>query len=145
MYTLNIPEKTDYPVLLSIWESSVKHTHHFLKKDDIEFFKNFIQEQKLFDAVRLTIVKDKNNSIVGFMGVVEDSLEMIFLAPDMIGKGIGKLLLHHAIEHLKITRVDVNEQNEEAVQFYKHFGFKVISRSDVDGTGKPYPILHMQL
>ena len=41
MYTLDIPEKTDYPVLLSIWESSVKHTHHFLKKDDIDFFKNF--------------------------------------------------------------------------------------------------------
>src|SRR5688572_26485701 len=98
MFTLNIPEKTDYPVLLSIWESSVKQTHHFLKNEDIDFFKNFIQEQKLFDAVRLTIVKDKNNAIVGFMGVSEDSLEMIFLSPDMIGKGIGKMLLKYAID-----------------------------------------------
>ena len=79
------------------------------------------------------------------MGVSEDSLEMIFLSPDMIGKGIGKMLLKHAIDDLKISRVDVNEQNKEAVEFYKHFGFKVISRSEIDGTGKPYPILHMQL
>ena len=144
-YTLDTPKKTDYPVLLSIWESSVLQTHQFLKKEDIDFFKNFIQEHHLFDTVSLTIAKDKNNSIVGFMGVSEDSLEMIFLSPDMMGKGIGKMLLQHAIEDLNITRVDVNEQNEEAVAFYKHFGFKVISRSEVDGTGKPYPILHMQL
>ena len=145
MYTLDIPEKTDYPVLLSIWESSVKHTHHFLKKDDIDFFKNFIQEKNLFDAVRITIARDRKDAIVGFMGVSEDGLEMIFLSPDMIGKGIGKMLLKHAIDDLKISRVDVNEQNNEAVEFYKHFGFKVISRSEIDGTGKPYPILHMQL
>lgn len=145
MYKLGIAEKTDHPILLAIWESSVKNTHHFLKEDDISFFKMTIQEKKLFDLVSLTIVKDINDAIVGFMGVSENMLEMIFLDPNAIGKGIGKMLLKHAIENLKITRVDVNEQNEEAVKFYKHFGFKVISRSEFDGTGKPYPILHMQL
>jgi len=145
MYILDIPDKTDYPVLLAIWESSVKHTHHFLEKDDVDFFKKTIQEKKLFDLVSLTIVKDASNTILGFMGVSEDTLEMIFIDPNVIGKGIGKMLLKHAIENLQITRVDVNEQNEKAVRFYEHFGFKVISRSEFDGTGKPYPILHMQL
>jgi len=145
MYKLSPPQKTDYPALLAIWESSVKATHHFLEKDDIEFFKKTIQEKQIFDLVSLTIVRDKNNTILGFMGVSEDMLEMIFLDPDVIGKGIGKLLLRYAIDHLKITRVDVNEQNEDALKFYEHFGFKVISRSELDGTGRPYPILHMQL
>ena len=81
MYKLGTPEKADYPVLLAIWESSVKHTHHFLEKEDIDFIKRTIQQKKLFDLVSLTIVKDTNNTIVGFMGVSEDSLEMMFLEP----------------------------------------------------------------
>ena len=75
----------------------------------------------------------------------ETVLKMIFLHPDARGKGIGKMLLKYAIADLKVTKVDVNEQNAEALQFYEHFGFTVISRSALDGTGKPYPILHMQL
>ena len=109
------------------------------------FLKKTIQDKELFDLVSLTIVRDSDNVIVGFMGVLEDNLEMMFLVPDAIGKGVGKLLLKHAIENLKITRVDVNEHNEKALRFYEHFGFKIISRSEFDGTGKPYPILHMQL
>jgi putative acetyltransferase len=145
MYKLDTPQKTDYPALLALWESSVRATHHFLQEADIDFFKKTIQEQHIFDHVSLTIVKDASNTILGFMGVSEDTLEMVFLDPNAIGKGIGKLLLKHAIDNLKITKVDVNEQNQAALEFYKRNGFRVISRSELDGTGKPYPILHMQL
>jgi len=70
---------------------------------------------------------------------------MLFIHPDYRRKGIGKCLLHYAISKLHITRVDVNEQNEQAVGFYEHAGFTTIARSELDGTGKPYPILHMVL
>ena len=144
MYKLDTPQQNEYPFLLEIWEASVKATHHFLKKDDIEFFKKTILEKKIFNLVGLTVVRD-DNIILGFMGVSGNSLEMIFLHPDARGKGIGKMLLKHAIADLKVTKVDVNEQNVEALQFYELFGFTLISRSALDGTGKPYPILHMQL
>jgi len=145
MYTLVTPQKTEYPVLLQIWESSVRATHHFLQEEDIEFFRKTIKENHLFDLVSLTIVKDSGNNILGFMGIAGNNLEMIFLDPAVRGKGIGKLLLLHALGNLNVTKVDVNEQNEQACKFYEHFGFKVISRSALDGSGKPYPILHMQL
>jgi len=61
------------------------------------------------------------------------------------GRGIGKELLLFALAQQKVKRVDVNEQNEQAVGFYKHMGFVSISRSELDGAGKPYPILHMEL
>ena len=70
---------------------------------------------------------------------------MLFLDPAVRGKGFGKMLLKHAIEIHHITSVDVNEQNSDAVKFYEHFGFKSISRSALDGTGKPFPILHLTL
>ena len=145
MYKLDVPRKGEYSTLLEIWECSVRATHHFLDKKDIEIFKKVIQEKDVFNQVNLTCARDANNNILGFMGVSKDSLEMLFIDAHSIGKGIGKLLLLHAINQLNITKVDVNEQNEQALKFYEHFGFKVTSRSELDGTGKPYPILHMQL
>jgi len=144
MYTLSTATEQDHPMLLTIWEASVRATHHFLQEDDILFFKTLIQENNLFSQVRLTIAKE-DDRILGFMGVSDDNLEMLFLHPGVRGKGIGKLLVRHAIDKLGITRVDVNEQNEDTVGFYEHFGFGTVSRSELDGTGKPYPILHMQL
>jgi putative acetyltransferase len=40
---------------------------------------------------------------------------MLFVDPVARGKGIGKLLMQYAIEEHKISKVDVNEQNEQAV------------------------------
>ena len=144
-FILATPERTDYPTLLTLWEASVRATHHFLHEGDIEFFKKIIQEESVFDSVNLTVVRKDQGEILGFMGVARNRLEMMFLTPEARGKGIGKLLLKHAIEQLKINLVDVNEQNEAARQFYEHVGFTVVSRSELDGSGKPYPILHMQL
>ncbi|WP_311769057.1 GNAT family protein [Novispirillum itersonii] len=39
----------------------------------------------------------------------------------------------------------MNEDNPQAVAFYRHMGFTVTGRSEVDGSGKPFPLLHMQL
>jgi putative acetyltransferase len=145
MYKLDEPGIKEFPVMLDIWESSVRATHHFLKEKDIEFFKRVIQEKEVFSHVKLFCARDKNGSMIGFLGVSEDNLEMLFIHAGHIGKGAGRMLLLHAINDLGIKKVDVNEQNEQALAFYERFGFKTISRSDFDGTGKPYPILHMQL
>jgi putative acetyltransferase len=39
----------------------------------------------------------------------------------------------------------VNEQNDQAVGFYRRMGFEVASRSAEDGLGQPFPLLHMEL
>ncbi len=135
---------TDYLEVVDVWEASVRATHHFLPEADILYFKPLILNEYL-KAVYLTCVKDESGRILGFMGVYEDSLEMLFLHPDARGKGIGKRLILHAINDLKVKKVDVNEQNPQAVGFYEYMGFEIISRSELDGLGKPYPILHMQL
>ena len=58
---------------------------------------------------------------------------------------LGKKLITYAIDNLQVTKVDVNEQNVQAVGFYKYMGFNIYKRSNLDGEGKEYPILHMQL
>lgn len=137
-----IPE--NYSELLDVWENSVRATHDFISDEDIEFFKPIIIEQA-FPAVSLRCVKSENGSILGFVGVHDSKIEMLFILNEVRGHGFGTLLLKHAIEKLNANQVDVNEQNPLAVGFYEHMGFKVKSRSPLDDMGKPFPILHMAL
>ncbi|WP_207432711.1 GNAT family N-acetyltransferase [Sabulibacter ruber] len=134
----------EYKEVVEVWEASVRATHHFVTEDEIQFFRPLILDEFLW-LMQLTCAKDLEGKILGFSGVAEDKLEMLFLHPAARGKGIGKRLLEHAIQHGKITKVDVNEENEQAVGFYLHQGFEVVSRSEVDSLGMPHPILHLQL
>ncbi|MDI4653160.1 MULTISPECIES: GNAT family N-acetyltransferase [Pseudoalteromonas] len=134
----------DYPELLAVWENSVRATHDFITEDDIAFFKPIIIEQA-FPNVTLKCIKDENKTILGFVGVHECKIEMLFILNAARGKGIGKTLLNYAVEQLAANKVDVNEQNPLAVGFYQHMGFKIASRSPLDDMGKPFPILHMEL
>lgn len=134
----------EYDALMEVWESSVRATHHYLKEKDLQFYKPLVRN-KYLKAVKLHAVRHRDGRIAGFMGTAKGALEMLFIHADSRGQGIGKLLLLHAIHQLKVSRVDVNEQNEQAIGFYERFGFRTADRSAVDGTGRPYPILHMQL
>lgn len=133
----------NYAELLVIWEDSVRATHNFLTEEDIESFKPMILEHA-FPAVELRCVKE-SDTILGFIGVSDTKVEMLFLRNSARGKGIGRALLDYAVNELGCDKVDVNEQNPQAVGFYEHYGFKVISRSPLDDSGKPFPILHMKL
>lgn len=61
-----------------------------------------------------TCARTADIEILGFMRVSGDDIEMLFIDPDFMGKGIGKILLLHAINNLNVKKVDVNEQNEKA-------------------------------
>ena len=135
-------ETADHQDLINIWESAVLHTHGFLKKEDFNYYKKHIPSY--FEHVTL-LGYEEDGILVGFMGIAGENLEMLFIHNDFRGKGIGKKLILYGIEQLKVTRVDVNEQNTQAVDFYKHIGFRVLMRTALDGQGKESPILKMGL
>jgi putative acetyltransferase len=134
----------DHKAIVALWEDSVRATHHFLDEATIEYFKPLILNEFLH-AVELYCTKNEAGNITGFLGVADRKVEMLFIHPSQSGKGIGKQLLQFAIQKLKTNAVDVNEQNEQAVGFYKHMGFVVVNRSETDSMGKPFPLLHMEL
>ncbi|MFV0536629.1 MAG: GNAT family N-acetyltransferase [Dysgonomonas sp.] len=135
-------EKKDYSVLVDIWESAVKATHDFLSDEDFEFYKKHIYIY--FEHVSLFVYRDDKGEAKGFLGISDDSIEMLFVDNKSRGTGIGKLLLDYAVNKLNARKVDVNEQNIQALKFYYHFGFKEVGRDEYDGEGKGYPILHLE-
>ncbi len=138
------PAPQDYDEILEVWEASVRHTHHFLTEEHIQFYKPLVRNHYL-PAVELYIIRDAGRKIVAFMGLSDELIEMLFVNPGEQGKGYGKRLLEYATRKKQLDKVDVNEQNEKALSFYLHMGFQIIGRDATDGMGKPYPILHLQL
>ena len=83
--------------LLTIWESAVRATHLFLSDHEIEEIKTYVP-QALKEIPYLILIENENQAPVGFMGIVEQHLEMLFIANEERGKGLGKELLTYGIE-----------------------------------------------
>lgn len=132
-----------YPEIIKVWEASVKATHHFLTDADIAHYKVLISTQYIYNMSLYCTKED--GRITGFIGLSDGMVQALFVDPAARGQGVGKRLLQYAINEHGVSQVDVNEQNEQALGFYLNMGFEVTGRTDVDGAGKPYPILKMHL
>jgi putative acetyltransferase len=130
--------------LLKVWESSVKATHLFLSEDEIENIKKYVP-QALKEIPFLITAENENQIPIGFMGIVEQHLEMLFISQEERGKGLGKELLQYGIEKHSVQDLAVNEQNPLAKGFYEHMGFEAYKRTEFDEQGNPYPLLYMRL
>ncbi len=146
MKIYEIGKKTDLllTAVLSIWESSVRATHLFLPDTEIEQIKKYVP-QALESVEHLIIAENMPGKPATFMGIAGKRLEMLFVSPAEMGKGIGKSLIQYGIQNYGIREVTVNEQNPKAVGFYRHMGFKTYKRADFDEEGNPYPLLYMKL
>ncbi len=129
--------------LLCVWESSVKATHLFLSNDEIHNIKQYVPKA-LSDVPILIVAECKNGNTIGFMGIANQTLEMLFVANESRGQGIGRQLLQYGIENYSVCKLSVNEQNPLAKGFYEHMGFTVYNRTQLDEQGNPYPLLYMK-
>lgn len=146
MQVMTPQDRTDTLVeeLTSVWRASVEATHDFLSEQDVERIAQYVPEA--IRAVRILVTAcDDDECTLGFAGVNDDKLEMLFIDPAYRGIGVGATLLDFAVHELGVTTVDVNEQNAQARGFYEHEGFEIIGRSENDEQGEPFPILHMRL
>lgn len=134
---------SEYPELVDIWRSAVRATHDFLDESDFARIESHLAAD-YFPAVTLTVA-EKDGEPVGFAGVHGDSLEMLFVSDSARGQGIGSALLAEVVANQGAAKVDVNEQNHSAHGFYLSKGFVQVGRSELDGDGRPYPTIHLEL
>lgn len=133
----------EYPRLVEIWRSAVDATHDFLSEADRDEIESQLASDYL-PQVDLHLA-ERGGVPVGFAGVSGERLEMLFVDAGQRGHGVGTALLSFVVAECGVTTVDVNEQNAQAVEFYRRRGFTLVGRSELDDQGRPYPILHLAI
>jgi putative acetyltransferase len=86
----------------------------------------------------------ESDAIVGFIGMVENHVGGLFVAPVAHRRGVGRLLLDHTSERLGELTVEVYEQNRSACSFYRSCGFDPVGRKEQDDEGRALPLLRMK-
>lgn len=128
--------------LVGLWDKSVRTSHHFLTEAAIQALRPCVREALVGGP--LLAVAEREGTIAGFIGICEGKIEMLFVAPEAIGHGVGHVLISWAIHEHGAHYIDVNEQNHHATTIYQHWGFTVYERTPTDDAGRPYPILKMR-
>ncbi|MDO4315856.1 MAG: GNAT family N-acetyltransferase [Oscillospiraceae bacterium] len=128
--------------LTAVWERSVRATHRFLTEDDLQAIAREVPEA--LSAVPRLAVASVGGGPAGFLGADGERLEMLFLSPAVQGRGLGRQLLEWGIRRYGIREVCVNEQNPQALGFYQRMGFRPYQRTELDGQGRPFPLLYLR-
>ncbi|MES2727184.1 MAG: GNAT family N-acetyltransferase [Bacteroidota bacterium] len=139
-----IPYKENFrEQLIAVWEKSVSATHHFVTPEEVARLKELVKQIDFNSFSVYCLVAE--SKVLGFLGVEDQVIESLFLDPDYIGQKLGTRLMNFAINELKADKVNVNEQNLDAIKFYSKFGFVTYERTEKDDYGNDFPILKMKI
>lgn len=133
----------DIPGLFEVWKTAVDATHDFLSEGDLAQIAAFVREEYL-PAADLDVVVDEGDNPLAFMGITEHEIDSLFVHANARGLGLGRQLVETAFRRAPIICTEVNEQNHQAIAFWKHMGFQVKGWSATDRQGRPYPLLYME-
>jgi len=139
---LRSSNNNDIERLFVIWHDAVKATHHFLDDDAFAEIAHLVKKDYLPSKTFL-VFAGEHDAPLGFMGTKGNEIESLFIHPEQHGKGIGKIFIDHMKAEHGTVDLEVNEQNPQAVGFYKAVGCQLDRRDPTDNHGRPFPILHM--
>lgn len=142
MVTLRPSAPQDVNRTVEIWCHAVDATHHFLRPEDRIALE--LKVRTFFATAPLTLAVDEHDHPLGFMLVQDGNMDALFIDPKHHRKGIGQALVAEALRQTPNLTTDVNEQNRSAAAFYERLGFVPTGRSELDGQGRPYPLIHLR-
>jgi len=127
----------------SYWGYSLEQIAQW--KDDLTISVEYINQAEVYKLI-------KENQLVGYYSYLEldnkkVKLDNIFLEPDFIGKGYGKVMINHFIQHVKdkgYERIEL-ESEPNAEKFYQNLGFKVIGWLESSIKNRFLPIMELEI
>lgn len=142
MHTIRLSTSRDIDAVVEIWRRAVDATHAFLTPEDRAAIDAEVSE--FFPEITFHLAVDQNDSPLALMYLDNGHMEALFVDPTCHGRGIGKSLVQAALAVAPNLTTDVNEQNIGALAFYEAIGFERTGRSELDGQGRPYPLVHLR-
>ena len=141
---IKIAELKDKEILNRISIESKMHWNYPLDwienwKDDLTLKENDFSAQSIFKL-------ELSGSIIGFCAIREHNknyeITHLWLEPEYIGKGFGKLLLNETIK--KVVKKDkpiIVEADPNAESFYKSQGFETFDKIESYPKGRFLPVM----
>ena len=134
---------TDIENLSSIWLDASLLAHPFIGKVRLIEQRKLIAEKYLPDAE--TWVACQAGAPVGFISLIDTFIGGLFVAPSQQKRGVGRMLVAHALERKEKLSLEVYTQNRQAVRFYTALGFREVSRRPFDDQGLPFENAHLEI
>ena len=114
--------------VMQIWLAGNLQAHDFVAPD--YWKQNYAEVAKQIKKATL-ILATENNSVLGFLGLVDGYIAGLFVNEDQQRRGIGTKLVQAAEQIQPELTLSVYQKNKNAVQFYNAHSFKIL-KTDVD-------------
>lgn len=118
-------KKSDTEEIVDVWYKSSSIAHPFLDSSFMEKEKTNIREIYLPNTK--TWVFTSENSLDGFITMMDNEVAAIFVRPEKQGQGIGKNLMDLVSQIYDELEVEVFKDNKIGRSFYDNYGFKKIN------------------
>lgn len=142
-------ELSDNEILTTITKKSKAYwgfSENILKEWEhlLTVTKDYIENNLVFKLVQ-------NGQIIGYysyFSIDENTVKLdnIFVLPEFIGKGFGKILMNDFLD--KISQLDINkitlDAEPNAENFYKTFGFETIGQLESSIKDRYLPIMELR-
>ncbi len=113
----------DLDDVMKIWLDTNTNAHDFIPKsywlDNYEEVRRMLPDAEIF-------IYETDETIQGFIGLMDDYIAGIFIDSECQSQGIGKALLDQAKKVHSNLSLQVYKNNEGAVRFYIREGFRAI-------------------
>jgi len=93
-----------------------------------------------------------NDLTVGYYSYIylnkkEVKLDNLFVLPNYIGTGLGKLLMNNFLDRIKNTEIEkiILDSEPNAEKFYEYFGFQKIGQIETSIKGRYLPIMELKI
>jgi putative acetyltransferase len=132
----------DFDALTDVWERAARSTHSFMDDSDFVANRPYIRDLYLPSMDVWAAVED--DEPIGFVGARESHVELLYIAPEAQGRGIGTALLAHVAGGEGPSSVEVYADNTAGLGFYLSQGFHETRRYPTDAAGRAFAIVHLE-
>ncbi|WP_309237105.1 GNAT family N-acetyltransferase [Actinomadura sp. BRA 177] len=132
-------EPSDEDAVMDLWSRASKLAHPFVEGEGEGRRARKMREIYLRDAENW--VAEDGGVVVGLLGLLGSEIGGLFVLPEAQGRGIGRVLVEHAVALYGEVRLDVFEANAKARGFYERMGFEERGRRADDDSGHPLVVM----
>ncbi|MEJ7634209.1 GNAT family N-acetyltransferase [Aeromicrobium sp.] len=134
--------EADFDALTDVWERAARSTHGFMADEEFAELRPRIRDLLLpsMDVWAASL----DDLPVGFVGARHEHVELLYVAPEAQGRGIGPALLSQLADGGGPRTVEVYAANSVGLGFYLSQGFRETRRDPTDVAGRGFAIVHLE-